>query len=674
VNPLAQSTLESQKTTGSPAALLAASVALLAFFFTSGQPWLVPVLLLGIWATALVPFRFAPASFAPFIARMLLFAFIGLSSMAKRGSGYDGLFEAKTLNTLGLIIASEMTIQFWRASPRSSFQGAVILCSGLIILIATNTTNVAHINPAVPVFFASVAWMLRDFTQLPVAQLRSKQANRKFHARKLAWSWMFALLALGVGFSAQQAVIHYRGELMSLGMNLMYNRPLPQVAGISSQPRLSSRFQSPDSPQRVLRVEGELRDPHLRAAAFDTYAGRTWSPALTDAERKPQALPETPLSAEKGITTARITRLVDPENKVLFAPLNSRAIVGTPGSTIEYDATFGGPLRSEELAPYEYTVQESDQEIEGVSTHQGPLCAPLDETTRQRCLQLPPEIDPKVRELANEITKDAFLPAEKALAINDYLLSNFQYSLEIRLQDREPVSDFLLNKKAAHCEFFAAGAAILLRSVGIPSRYVVGYLAHEESAPGVITVRQRDAHAWTECFIDGVGWVTMDATPGSGRPDQLPPVSWWQRTWEKLQDASVRLREKMTLLSREQWGMVLVAILLLWGVSRWRLARRQSTLIEENELYFVPDVRLKQAVTRFENWLQRHEIEIPEATSWTKYFEESMQLVEFPRREHAEQFVREYERVRWGHSHDAQAVEHVVQLIEKLEQPVAQRK
>jgi transglutaminase-like putative cysteine protease len=98
----------------------------------------------------------------------------------------------------------------------------------------------------------------------------------------------------------------------------------------------------------------------------------------------------------------------------------------------------------------------------------------------------------------------------------------------------DPVSNFLLDKRAAHCEYFASAAAVLLRCVGVPSRYVVGYYAHESDGDGLI-VRQRDAHAWTECYIDGVGWVAVDATPAMGARKQAC-VAWWQRAWEKTQD------------------------------------------------------------------------------------------------------------------------------------------
>ena len=92
---------------------------------------------------------------------------------------------------------------------------------------------------------------------------------------------------------------------------------------------------------------------------------------------------------------------------------------------------------------------------------------------------------------------------------------DFQYSLDSL---RPPsataaVSDFLLNTRAGHCEYFASATALLLRGAGIPARYAVGYSVHEFSPiEGQYIVRSRDAHAWTLAYIDG-RWQSIDTTP-----------------------------------------------------------------------------------------------------------------------------------------------------------------
>jgi len=94
-------------------------------------------------------------------------------------------------------------------------------------------------------------------------------------------------------------------------------------------------------------------------------------------------------------------------------------------------------------------------------------------------------------------------------------LQGFEYSLDLLKPpgDISPVSDFLLNTQAGHCEYFASTTALLLRGAGIPARYAVGYSVHELSPlEGQYVVRSRDAHAWTLVYLEG-HWQILDTTP-----------------------------------------------------------------------------------------------------------------------------------------------------------------
>jgi acyl-homoserine lactone acylase PvdQ len=105
----------------------------------------------------------------------------------------------------------------------------------------------------------------------------------------------------------------------------------------------------------------------------------------------------------------------------------------------------------------------------------------------------------------------------------------------------------------------------------------------------------------------------------------------------------------------------------LTAVGRFALApgATQTAIVQEDELYQMPDARLKAAAARFENWLQRENIDIPASTSWARYFA-ALPAEEFKGRELAQQFVREYEQARWSRR-DENSIEHVLQLVEALE-------
>lgn len=71
---------------------------------------------------------------------------------------------------------------------------------------------------------------------------------------------------------------------------------------------------------------------------------------------------------------------------------------------------------------------------------------------------------------------------------------------------------FMEEGDTGYCVHYATATAVLLRQAGIPSRYVTGYFTVVE--PGETTVREKDAHAWVECYIPGVGWIPLESTPG----------------------------------------------------------------------------------------------------------------------------------------------------------------
>jgi transglutaminase-like putative cysteine protease len=137
-------------------------------------------------------------------------------------------------------------------------------------------------------------------------------------------------------------------------------------------------------------------------------------------------------------------------------------------------------------------------------------------------LQLPPEITPRTRALAEQITAGATSHYERANRIRDWLIASMEYSLDlVDPGKREPIDFFLFERKAGHCEYFASAFAVLARSVGVPTRNVNGFLGGEwNEYEGYIAVRAGDAHSWNEVFFPGQGWVTYDATP-PGVADEL---------------------------------------------------------------------------------------------------------------------------------------------------------
>ena len=126
---------------------------------------------------------------------------------------------------------------------------------------------------------------------------------------------------------------------------------------------------------------------------------------------------------------------------------------------------------------------------------------------------LPEGIDQRVYALAIELTQNKAAPVEKALAIQEYLMKNYRYTLDGGYPglDRDFVSWFLLEEKEGYCSYFASAMAVLCRISGIPARYVEGYFIRAEE-DGETIVTGKNAHAWVEVYLNGLGWTPFDPT------------------------------------------------------------------------------------------------------------------------------------------------------------------
>ena len=141
---------------------------------------------------------------------------------------------------------------------------------------------------------------------------------------------------------------------------------------------------------------------------------------------------------------------------------------------------------------------------------------------------LPDNLPDVVAERAREVTQDATTDYQKAVALQDWFRQDggFTYSLEQRSgSGMDLLADFITDDRIGYCEQFAAAMAAMGRSLGIPSRVVVGFLDGETLPDGRILYTSDDRHAWPEMYFAGVGWVRFEPTP-SQRAGATPP---WTR-------------------------------------------------------------------------------------------------------------------------------------------------
>lgn len=161
-----------------------------------------------------------------------------------------------------------------------------------------------------------------------------------------------------------------------------------------------------------------------------------------------------------------------------------------------------------------------------------PLAAPIREEPPnvERYLQVPEELDSSIAVLARQQTVNLATPFERGLALEAWFRSDaFRYTTDIPPGHGatdlaawllDPESNFY---RSGYCENFATSMAVMARTLGIPSRVVLGFTPGERTEfEDVVVVRDRNAHAWVELWMPSQGWVRFDPTP---RQDRINPTT-----------------------------------------------------------------------------------------------------------------------------------------------------
>ena len=302
-----------------------------------------------------------------------------------------------------------------------------------------------------------------------------------------------------------------------LAVSILFFLGLPRFAGSPLQMRDSMNHQGSlldsildprrggqaNSQEVLMQLEGDYVG-YLRCFALSVLDGDRWSVSRSRSR---------PLPAERD---AKVLSRAMHRKVFIKNPHYLGRILPVDGQVLKLEGNFFSSVNITEQgaieAPlvwstinntYEYWVRSRD------------IPEPLSPELQEELLEHPPQ-SARLKEWVAQRTAQAKNPLEKARLLESYLTSNFTYEIGTpELSRIAPVEDFIFNRREGHCERFAAALALMLRMEGIPSRVVIGYMATERNLfSGRLQVRFRDAHAWTEAWFEGPGWVTLDATPG----------------------------------------------------------------------------------------------------------------------------------------------------------------
>ena len=274
-----------------------------------------------------------------------------------------------------------------------------------------------------------------------------------------------------------------------------------------------------------VRVENAAPAPanglRWRGVALDQFTGKGWKKSAT-AERSEKK------ESESGFfklgTTEDISRLTT--QTFFVEPVDTPVLFGAPRVVavegklpfVRVDSEMSVQTRPRDQERIVYRIFSDTREPNPNNLRSDGLQYFVESG---RYLELPGNIDPRIGELTESIVRRAGARNgyDAARAIESYLHGNYGYTLEMKAGGPDPLADFLFNVRAGHCEYFATAMAVMLRTMGVASRVVNGFLPGEyNAAADAFTVRQSDAHSWVEVYFPQThSWVTFDPTPAAGR-------------------------------------------------------------------------------------------------------------------------------------------------------------
>ena len=254
---------------------------------------------------------------------------------------------------------------------------------------------------------------------------------------------------------------------------------------------------------------------YWRAMVFDTFDGRTWRRTSSwlgstsfqaSHTRHPNAVWDLEYDDQ---STLSYSVLLEPTQErwlfTLMAPIQASS--SSFKTQFTQNATIKSIVKVASRAEYKVTSASSYR----LSP------ATLSKAMRERNLRIPQDGNSQARRYASSLREQygQGLMADKRI-LTDVLAfyrSQFSYTLEPEAISSEFVDTFLFQSQRGFCEHFSSSFTYLMRAAGIPARVVVGYQGGElNPLENYLVVRQRDAHAWAEIWLEGEGWVRVDPT------------------------------------------------------------------------------------------------------------------------------------------------------------------
>jgi transglutaminase-like putative cysteine protease len=247
-----------------------------------------------------------------------------------------------------------------------------------------------------------------------------------------------------------------------------------------------------------VRFSGEMPPPaqrYWRGPVLHEFDGRSW--------RRPraQAFPMQEVTYLGAPVDYQIT--LEPTDRPWILALDIPAVWPEREAFRSYDFQLVAPRRLSAVSSFR--LRSFPQFIAGTT---------LPKSLRRKDLQLPEAGNPRSRELARQLSArhgDARSVAQAMLTM--FREQPFVYTLDPPRLAENAMDEFLFETRRGFCEHYASAFTLVMRAAGVPARVVTGYQGGDfNPIGGYLIVRQSDAHAWSEIWVDGRGWMRVDPT------------------------------------------------------------------------------------------------------------------------------------------------------------------
>ena len=342
-------------------------------------------------------------------------------------------------------------------------------------------------------------------------------------------------MGIGMGYFVHVGVRSLQDQVEEWSESLITDYFAGKADAMKERTRIGDIGKVKLSDRIVMRVvpQGTKDLVLLREASFDRYYNGTWQNSTRTFAPVPRQDDRWVLREGEARRAIAIKRSLSGGEGILALPAGTHAIARLPAATLEALPT--GTVRASGT-PYFLSMTVAYDES---SETRAPVPADF---------AVPELLEASLDQVIESEGLRRASPAGKLAAVQALFAAKFAYSLNLSdMKDAakgRSVADFLLRERKGHCEYFGTATVLLLRRLGIPARYTVGYSVQEYSElERAFVVRTRHAHAWSMAYLDG-RWIEVDTTPANWATSEAeearsvfgPVMDAFSLLWDRIVD------------------------------------------------------------------------------------------------------------------------------------------